>query len=95
MKPEEEADDFWFSYRPESSKEKMWRKCKENPFVPFGLAGTVAALTYGLISFKRGNSRTQQNMMRLRVIAQGFTVVSVVLGVAIMQWRTPTKDAKK
>jgi hypothetical protein len=37
MKPEEEADDFWFSYRPESSKEKMWRKCKENPFVPFGV----------------------------------------------------------
>ncbi len=58
-----------------------------------GLAGTVAALTYGLISFQRGNSRTQQHMMRLRVVAQGFTVVSVILGVAIMRWREPTKDA--
>jgi hypothetical protein len=36
MKPEGEADDFLFGYRQESSKEKMWRKCKENPFVPFG-----------------------------------------------------------
>lgn len=60
-----------------------------------GLAGTVAALTYGLISFQRGHSRTQQNMMRLRVIAQGFTVVSVVVGVAIMQWRKPALDVKK
>lgn len=59
-----------------------------------GMAGTVAALTYGLISFQRGNSQTQQHMMRLRVVAQGFTVVSVVLGVAIMQWRQPTKDVK-
>ena len=59
-----------------------------------GLAGTVAALTYGLISFQRGNSRTQQHMMRLRVVAQGFTVVSVVLGVAIMQWRKPAKEVK-
>ena len=60
-----------------------------------GLAGTVAALTYGLISFQRGNSRTQQHMMRLRVVAQGFTVVSVVLGVAIMQWRKPVKEITK
>ncbi|XP_046851278.1 HIG1 domain family member 2A, mitochondrial-like [Xenia sp. Carnegie-2017] len=95
MKPESEAeaDDFFFSYRQESSKEKLWRKCKENPFVPIGLAGTVGALTYGLISFQRGHSRNQQNMMRLRVIAQGFTVISVVVGVAIMQWRKPEGKA--
>lgn len=59
------------------------------------MAGTVAALTYGLVSFQRGHSRSQQHMMRLRVIAQGFTVVSVVLGVAFMQWRKPAgKDLK-
>lgn len=39
MKPEEEAipDELWFpSYRQETQKEKLWRKCKQNPFVPFG-----------------------------------------------------------
>ena len=62
-------------------------------FIVAGLAGTVGALTYGLISFQRGHSRNQQNMMRLRVIAQGFTVISVVVGVAIMQWRKPEGKA--
>ena len=52
-------------------------------------------LTYGLVAFQRGNSGTQQNMMRLRVAAQGFTVLSVVLGVAFMSWRQPVKESEK
>ena len=59
-----------------------------------GLIGTVGALTYGLVAFQRGHSRTQQYMMRLRVVAQGFTVVSVVLGVVFMSWRKPATESK-
>ena len=47
MKPDEETEELWFpGYRPETSKEKMWRKCKENPFVPFGRQCFDASLVW-------------------------------------------------
>lgn len=46
-----------------------------------GCGLTTIALCYGLWSFKRGNRKTSQNMMRLRVFAQGFTVAALMLGI--------------
>ncbi|XP_003900610.1 HIG1 domain family member 2A, mitochondrial [Papio anubis] len=68
---------------PETFKEKFLRKTRENPVVPIGCLATAAALTYGLYSFYRGDSRRSQLMMRTRIAAQGFTVTALLLGLAI------------
>ncbi|XP_003404940.1 HIG1 domain family member 2A, mitochondrial [Loxodonta africana] len=67
----------------ESFKEKFLRKTCENPLVPLGCLGTAAALTYGLYCFHRGQSHRSQLMMRTRILAQGFTVAAVLVGMAV------------
>ncbi|XP_062977012.1 HIG1 domain family member 2A, mitochondrial [Elgaria multicarinata webbii] len=62
---------------------KFLRKARENPLVPLGCLGTAGVLGYGLICFKRGNIRQSQIMMRARILAQGFTVAALVVGVVI------------
>jgi len=52
-----------------------------------GALATVGALTYGLFSFVRGDTRMQQLMMRARVAAQGGTIVAVAGGVVYMLFR--------
>lgn len=69
-------------YRAETFAEKFKRKTKENPVVPFGLALTTFALTYGLVQLKTGNTKMSQKMMRMRIAAQGFTVFALMGGVA-------------
>ncbi len=65
----------------ESAQEKFKRKFAENPFVPIGCLLTAAALTYGLYSFKSGRRQMSQTMMRARIGAQGFTVLSILVGI--------------
>ncbi|XP_032885384.1 HIG1 domain family member 2A, mitochondrial [Amblyraja radiata] len=65
----------------EGFQDKLIRKTTENPFVPVGMLGTAAALTYGLIAFKQGKTRQSQLLMRTRIFAQGFTVVAILVGV--------------
>ncbi|XP_067635620.1 HIG1 domain family member 2A, mitochondrial [Eurosta solidaginis] len=84
--PDEDLD--WIQMRQdlaslhgESFKEKLTRKIKENPVVPIGCLATVGALAYGLHSFRNGNRRMSQLMMRTRIAAQGFTVVALIVGV--------------
>uniref|UniRef100_A0A663MNR6 HIG1 domain-containing protein n=1 Tax=Athene cunicularia TaxID=194338 RepID=A0A663MNR6_ATHCN len=48
-----------------------------------GCLCTVGVLTYGLISFQRGNTRHSQLMMRARIMAQGFTIVALLGGMAV------------
>ncbi|KAJ3588451.1 hypothetical protein NHX12_012044 [Muraenolepis orangiensis] len=67
--------------RDETSKEKLIRKTKENPFVPIGCLGTAGALIYGLRAFHLGKTRQSQLLMRGRIFAQGFTVVAILVGV--------------
>lgn len=78
--------------KPEGFREKMWRKTGENPFVPIGLGVTAFALTYGLWQLKTGDKVMSQKMMRLRVAAQGFTVVALLGGVL---YNTHKERAKK
>ncbi|XP_068617293.1 HIG1 domain family member 2A, mitochondrial [Battus philenor] len=65
----------------ETTKEKFVRKFGENPFVPIGCLATTGALSYGLWCFRTGRSKLSQRMMRLRIVAQGFTITALVVGV--------------
>ncbi|CAO1391194.1 unnamed protein product [Diamesa hyperborea] len=67
----------------ETGKDKMFRKIKENPMVPIGCLATAGALSFGLYSFKQGERKMSQYMMRARIFAQGFTVVALILGVGL------------
>ncbi|NXR24673.1 HIG2A protein, partial [Cinclus mexicanus] len=64
----------------EGFTEKFLRKTRENPLVPLGCLCTVSILAYGIICFKKGNTRRSQLMMRARVIAQGFTLAAMLGG---------------
>ncbi|XP_058056313.1 uncharacterized protein LOC131207705 [Anopheles bellator] len=67
-------------FHAETPKEKMARKVKENPLVPVGCAATLTALGFGLWNFRKGRSAMSQYMMRARILAQGFTVVALIVG---------------
>ncbi|NXW61804.1 HIG2A protein, partial [Eurystomus gularis] len=71
------------AFREEGFGDKFLRKTRENPLVPLGCLCTLSVLTYGLISFKRGNIRQSQLMMRARVLAQGFTFAALLGGMVV------------
>lgn len=56
---------------------------------------TVGALGYGLVSFKRGDIKMQQYMMRARVAAQGFTILAVCGGLGYSVYKFMIEDSKK
>ncbi|XP_043218901.1 HIG1 domain family member 2A, mitochondrial-like [Amphibalanus amphitrite] len=66
----------------ETAGEKFMRKLKSNPLVPIGCLATITALSVGLWNFKSGRSQASQRMMRMRVLAQGFTVAALIGGIA-------------
>ncbi|NWQ82713.1 HIG2A protein, partial [Columbina picui] len=70
-------------FAEEGFGEKFLRKTRENPLVPLGCLCTLGVLTYGLINFKRGNTRRSQLMMRARILAQGFTFAALLGGMAL------------
>lgn len=55
-------------------------RASQLPSFPAGCLCTVGILTYGLISFRKGNTRRSQLMMRARVVAQGFTFAALLGG---------------
>lgn len=55
---------------------------RRNPLVPAGAALTAGVLLRGLVAFHRGNARLSQRMMRLRVVAQGATLVALAASAA-------------
>ncbi|XP_041779275.1 HIG1 domain family member 2A, mitochondrial [Anopheles merus] len=78
----------------ETTKEKMARKINENPLVPIGCAATLTALGFGLWNFRQGRSQMSQYMMRARILAQGFTVIALIIGVG-MTYGSKEPVAKK
>ncbi|NWS13692.1 HIG2A protein, partial [Pachyramphus minor] len=68
------------AFGQEGFGDKFLRKTRENPLVPLGCLCTVGVLTYGLICFKKGNTRRSQLMMRARILAQGFTFAALLGG---------------
>jgi len=101
MKDFDESEFEWIQLRKEigsetlkkeePAKEKLIRKFKENPFVPIGCGLTAFALIYGLQSFRHGKQRMSQNMMRLRIGAQGFTIAALLVGIGISNFQSSKK----
>ncbi|KAI8092699.1 hypoxia induced protein conserved region-domain-containing protein [Halteromyces radiatus] len=93
----------------ESAWDRMKRKSREEPLVPAGVALTCFALVAATVGVKTGNKAYANNMFRLRVAAQGFTIVAMVGGslyytykeqkqkeaLAQLQERSKTEPTKK
>ncbi|KYO29936.1 HIG1 domain family member 2A, mitochondrial [Alligator mississippiensis] len=71
------------AHHQERFSDKFKRKMRENPLVPIGCLGTLGALTYGLVCFKKGDRQQSQLMMRARILAQGFTIAALMVGVVV------------
>ncbi|OAD08645.1 hypothetical protein MUCCIDRAFT_105610 [Mucor lusitanicus CBS 277.49] len=71
----------------ESPMERIKRKSREEPFVPAGVALTCFALVAATVGIKTGNRAYANNMFRLRVAAQGFTVIAMVGGSLYYQYQ--------
>jgi hypothetical protein len=39
-------------YRDETGGNKFWLKCKENPFIPFGIAAGIGACAFAAFNYK-------------------------------------------
>uniref|UniRef100_A0A8D8UV04 HIG1 domain family member 2A, mitochondrial n=1 Tax=Cacopsylla melanoneura TaxID=428564 RepID=A0A8D8UV04_9HEMI len=77
---EKKIDTGYQNFQEESGSQKFVRKFKENPLVPIGCMATASALVVGLYSMKTGDRKLSQMMMRMRVLAQGFTVTCIAGG---------------
>ena len=64
----------------ETFMEKLYRKCSKEPLVPIGSIATLACLGAGLRAFHSGQKFKAQQLMRVRVLAQGFTVMVMMIG---------------
>ncbi|XP_046838815.1 HIG1 domain family member 2A, mitochondrial [Vespa crabro] len=88
---EVDAEEYPVGQLAETPKEKLFRKVRENPFVPLGTLATVSALTYGLYNFSIGNTKLSQYMMRTRVAAQAFTFIAIITGLMLTQNKINSK----
>jgi len=64
----------------ETYREKALRKFKQQPLVPVGAAATTVALVIAMTKMRKGQSRSFNNWLRVRIVAQGLTVAAVVAG---------------
>ncbi|GAA5943602.1 hypothetical protein JCM3775_005823 [Rhodotorula graminis] len=60
--------------------DKFIHKFKEEPLVPLGCFATVAALLGASSALQKGNRNQFNKMLRLRVAAQGVTVIAALGG---------------
>lgn len=65
---------------PSRKKVSVMERLASNPAIPIGMLATCFALGNGLRHLYKRNTRQQQQMMRLRVGAQGFTVLAIIGG---------------
>lgn len=72
--------------------ELVWKKCKENPFVPVGMLATFVAVTTAIVKMKKGNKESANVWFRWRVIAQGATIGALALGAMYEQRDKFLKD---
>ncbi|KAI9513452.1 hypoxia induced protein conserved region-domain-containing protein [Russula earlei] len=64
----------------ETYRERALRKLKQQPLVPAGAAATTVALVIAMTKMRKGQSRSFNNWLRVRIVAQGLTVAAVVAG---------------
>jgi len=79
---QQESGDFYEEVNRNQSrtKEKLFKLIKYNPFVPLGALLTVGVLANGVLAMRRKDQVKSQLMMRYRVLAQGSTIIVLVLG---------------
>ncbi|KAF7706880.1 HIG1 domain family member 1A, mitochondrial [Silurus meridionalis] len=67
---------------------KFLRKAKENPFVPIGMVGFFAIVAHRLYKMKsRGSMKMSVHLIHTRVVAQGFVVGAMTLGVIYSMYK--------
>ncbi|KAI8967443.1 hypoxia induced protein conserved region-domain-containing protein, partial [Mycotypha africana] len=71
----------------ETPLQKLKAKFQEEPLVPAGAALTTFALVAAAYGVKKGNRAFTNNMFRLRVGAQAFTVLAMVGGSVYFQYK--------
>ncbi|EMR08773.1 hypothetical protein PNEG_02943 [Pneumocystis murina B123] len=59
---------------------KIIEKFKKEPLVPIGMVATCLALFSAAIAIQQNNKRLANRMFRYRVYAQGFTIISMIVG---------------
>ncbi|KAG5351449.1 hypothetical protein E4T56_gene12640 [Termitomyces sp. T112] len=73
----------------ETYREKAARKFKENPWVPLGSLATVGALVVAMVKMRRGQPHSFNQWLRVRVAAQGLTILAICAGTWSMRSRDP------
>lgn len=58
-----------------------------------GFLATAGILVAGFVSFKRGNQKMSQYMMRARVAAQFGTMLAIAGGTFYTQWKNQKTEA--
>ncbi|GFZ46199.1 hypothetical protein JCM24511_04446 [Saitozyma sp. JCM 24511] len=66
-------------FKPMSFSEYIWARCKSQPLIPIGCVATVGALVGATVALRTGNRRTFNQWLRFRVLAQGATVMAMVV----------------
>ncbi|KAF2438658.1 mitochondrial hypoxia responsive domain-containing protein [Karstenula rhodostoma CBS 690.94] len=88
----DENEDFY----NENRLDKIWRRLREEPLVPFGCALTVWAIVGATRSMRKGDHKMTNLFFRRRLYAQAFTIAVLVAGNAYWQKdRAKRKDYEK
>jgi len=82
------------------TESKFMRKAKENPFVPVGMAGFFAIVGWRLLKMRsRGETKMSVHLIHMRVMAQGFVVGAMTIGVLYSMYKDyvvkPREEAQK
>ncbi|XP_010626843.1 HIG1 domain family member 1C [Fukomys damarensis] len=82
------SDSHWSAHEDEGQLSRLIRKSRDSPFVPVGIAGFVAVVSYGLYKLKyRRNQKMSLHLLHMRVAAQGFVVGAMTLGVLYSMYK--------
>jgi len=80
----------------ENTLDKIWRRFREEPLIPFGCGLTVWAIVGATRSMRKGDHKATNLYFRRRLYAQAFTIAVLVAG--NMYWqkdRMKRKDYEK
>uniref|UniRef100_A0A8C6W5H3 HIG1 domain family, member 1C n=2 Tax=Nannospalax galili TaxID=1026970 RepID=A0A8C6W5H3_NANGA len=82
------SDNQWSADKDEGQLARLMRKSRDSPFVPTGVAGFVAVLSFGLYKLKyRKDQKISLHLIHMRIAAQGFAVGAVTLGVLYSMYK--------
>lgn len=80
----------------ENTLDKIWRRFREEPLIPFGCGLTVWAIVGATRSMRKGDHKMTNLYFRRRLYAQSFTIAVLVVGNLYWQKdRMKRKDYEK